>query len=300
MRLDAHHHLWDLSAVSYPWLEARGVRRFFGDPTPIQRDYLVEEFRRDAEAVGVTASIHVQAGTPFGLEEARWVQSVHDGPGEGRFPAAQVAHCDLAGEDVEAQLETLAELSSVRGIRQIVGRSAEEDLKTGTGSLLDDPAFERGLRLVAARGWSFDLQLLPEQMASAARLFERNPDLRVALCHVGSPHDRSPEGLAFWRGQLSLLSANPNMVCKLSGLGMFEPGWTADSVAPIVETVVEQFGPRRCMIGSNFPVDSLTSGYAEIWQAYDRLLGDLDAEDRAWVDGRTCAEFYRLPDPGAM
>ena len=37
MRLDAHHHLWDLSAVSYPWLEARGVRRFFGDPTPIQR-----------------------------------------------------------------------------------------------------------------------------------------------------------------------------------------------------------------------------------------------------------------------
>ncbi len=52
MRIDAHHHLWDLSAVSYPWLEARGVRRFFGDPTPIQRDYLVGEFRSDADAAG--------------------------------------------------------------------------------------------------------------------------------------------------------------------------------------------------------------------------------------------------------
>ena len=48
MRLDAHHHLWDLAAVHYPWLMARGVKRFFGDPTPIQRDYLLDEFRRDA------------------------------------------------------------------------------------------------------------------------------------------------------------------------------------------------------------------------------------------------------------
>ena len=294
MRLDAHHHLWDLSAVSYPWLEARGVHRFFGDPTPIQRDYPVEEFRRDAEAVGVTASVHVQAGTPFGLDEARWVQTVHDGPGEGMFPAAQVAHCDLAADDAEAQLDALAELSSVRGIRQIVGRSAEEDLKTGTGSLLDDPAFERGLRAVAGRGWSFDLQLLPEQMAAAARLLERIPELRVALCHAGSPHDRSADGLRHWRQELAPLANNPGVVCKLSGLGMFEPEWTATSVAPIVEAVLEAFGPRRCMIGSNFPVDSLTSGYADIWQAYEQLLDSLDPDDSARVFGGTARAFYAI------
>ena len=294
MRIDAHHHLWNLAAVTYPWLEARGVRRFFGDPTPIQRDYPVEEFRRDAEAVGVTESIHVQAGTPFGLDEARWVQTVHDGPGEGRFPAAQVAHCDLAAADAEAQLDTLAELSSVRGIRQIVGRSPAEDLVTGTGSLLDDLAFERGLRAVAARGWSFDLQLLPEQMASAARLLERIPELRVALCHAGSPHDRSADGLRYWHQQLGPLSDNPGVVCKLSGLGMFEPDWTASSIAPIVEAVLEAFGPGRCMIGSNFPVDSLTSGYAEIWQAYEQLLNALDPDDKSRVFGGTARAFYAI------
>lgn len=294
MRIDAHHHLWDLSAVSYPWLEARGVHRFFGDPTPIQRDYLVDEFRRDAEAVGVTASIHVQAGTPNGLPEARWVQSVHDGPGEARFPAAQVAQSDLTATDLEAQLDALAELSTIRGIRQIVGRSPEEDLMTGTGSLLDDPAFERGLQAVSARGWSFDLQLLPEQMEGAARLFERVPELRVALCHAGSPHDRTPEGLRYWRRQLSALSANPNLVCKLSGLGMFEPGWTAESIAPIVDTVLEQFGAERCMIGSNFPVDSLTSGYADIWQAYENLLGRLGPDALSKVFHGTCSKFYSI------
>ncbi len=294
MRIDSHHHLWNLSAVRYPWLEARGVRRFFGDPTPIQRDYTVEEFRRDAEAVGVAASIHVQAGTPFGLDEARWVQAVHDGAGKGRFPAAQVAHCDLTAADAEAQLDTLAELSSVRGIRQIVGRSPEEDLRTGTASLLGNPDFERGLRAVAARGWTFDLQLLPEQMAAAARLLEHVPELGVALCHAGSPHDRTAEGLRFWGEQLARLSANPNMLCKLSGLGMFEAGWTTESIAPIVDTVLERFGPDRCMIGSNFPVDSLTSSYAEIWDAYARVLGDLGAEETAAVESGNCARFYRL------
>ena len=35
--IDAHHHLWDLSAVHYPWLAAKGATRFFGDP--IQRQH---------------------------------------------------------------------------------------------------------------------------------------------------------------------------------------------------------------------------------------------------------------------
>ena len=65
--IDAHHHLWDLSAVHYPWLEATGVTRFFGDPTPIQRDYLFDEFSRDASAEGFTGSVHIQVGAADGL-----------------------------------------------------------------------------------------------------------------------------------------------------------------------------------------------------------------------------------------
>ena len=44
MRIDAHHHLWDLEKVNYPWLMAKGERRFFGDPSRIQRNYLWREF----------------------------------------------------------------------------------------------------------------------------------------------------------------------------------------------------------------------------------------------------------------
>ena len=65
--IDSHHHLWDLKAVEYPWLNAKGVKRFFGDPTPIQRNYLLDEFRLDAQKNGFGSSVHIQVGAKDGL-----------------------------------------------------------------------------------------------------------------------------------------------------------------------------------------------------------------------------------------
>lgn len=285
--IDAHHHLWDLDAVHYPWLMARGEARFFGDPTPIQRNFLIDEFRALAGAEGVTASVHIQVGADNGLAEARWVQAVADANPD--WPLAQVVFCDLTSDDLTGQLDAYQTLPSLRGLRQIVGRAPGEDAMTGTNALLDDPRFASGLRCAGQRGLSFDLQLIPELMAKTARVLEHAPDTRVALCHAGSPHDRSAQGLRDWTTQLKQLSALPWVTCKLSGLGMFEHDWTADSIRPIVETCLDQFGPGRVMFGSNFPVDSLYSDYATLARAYRSLV---PAEARQDVFHDTAARFY--------
>ncbi|WP_084862408.1 amidohydrolase family protein [Salibaculum halophilum] len=288
MRIDAHHHLWDLAAVHYPWLMARGVTRFFGDPGPIQRDYLLEEFRRDA--AGFDASVHIQVGAADGWAEAQWVQAVADAAPD--WPLAQVAFCDLTDQAHEDHLDRLQTLPSVRGVRQIVGRAPDEDAATGTNALLDDPAFAVGLRTLGTRGLSFDLQLIPELYAGMARVLDRAPDTPVALCHAGSPHDRSPAGLRAWADQLRLLSDRPQVTCKLSGLGMFDHAWTRDSLRPVIETCLDQFGPDRCMFGSNFPVDSLYSDYAAIVTAQEAIVPQT-AQTAVFQD--TAARFYALP-----
>ena len=81
------------------------------------------------------------------------------------------------------------------------------------------------------------------------------------------------------------------MHCKLSGLGMFDHEWTTDKIRPFVETCLEQFGPERCMFGSNFPVDSLTSDYATLVDAYSALI---PRELHEQVFGETARRFYRL------
>lgn len=290
MRIDAHHHLWDLTAVHYPWLMAQGVPRFFGDPAPIQRNYLLDEFSGDAKQHGISGSVHIQVGAEDPLQEALWVQAVADA--NPHWPMVQVAFCDLTSETLTEDLDRLQALSTLRGVRQIVGRAPGEDAQTGTNALLENPRFLAGLKELARRGLRFDLQLIPELMKDTAHVLAQVPDLKVALCHAGSPHDRTQEGLHDWAEELRALSRLPNVACKLSGLGMFDHTWTEQTIQPIVETCLEQFGQTRVMFGSNFPVDSLYSNYSKLALALELLVPD------GWhkaVFGANATEFYKFP-----
>jgi len=119
--IDAHHHLWDLNAVHYPWLMAKGEPRFFGDPASIQRDYLLPEFSADAKAQGIKGSVHIQVGAESGWDEAKWIDAVAEANPD--WPMVQVVFCDLTAQTRDAQLDQFQTLSSVKGTRQIVGRA---------------------------------------------------------------------------------------------------------------------------------------------------------------------------------
>ena len=95
---DAHHHLWDLSAVHYPWLNApKGTRRFFGDPTAVQKNYRVTDFQSDIDQLPITQSVHIQVGAAADqhLAETAWVQSqIDSAPVEGKtLPSAINGFC---------------------------------------------------------------------------------------------------------------------------------------------------------------------------------------------------------------
>ncbi len=291
--VDAHHHLWDLSACHYPWLMARGVVRFFGDPTPIQKNYLVADLRDDARGYELSASVHVQVGVADGdeLKETEWLQQV--GEAEG-LPTAIVAFCELDAADAAQRIAAQLQYSRVRGVRQIVGRSAEEDAVTGSAAVLDSVVWRENLELLGELGLSFDLQLTPGQVPRVAEVLAEAPDTPVALCHCGSPWDQSKSGLGAWRDGLRLLAALPNVYCKISGLGMFDHDWTVDSIRPIVETCIEVFGANRCMFGSNFPVDKLHASYDRVWRAYEEITAALDPEAQAQLFGDTARAFYGI------
>jgi Amidohydrolase len=56
---------------------------------------------------------------------------------------------------------------------------------------------------------------------------------------------------------VAAIRLRPNVMCKISGLGMGDPRWTVDSLRPMVEHLLESFGDERCFFGSNRPVDRL-------------------------------------------
>lgn len=267
--------------------------RFFGDPTPIQRNYLAAELREDAADYELAGSVHIQVGVGDGDEvnESRWLNEAANDQG---LPSALVAFCDLSSEFAQDVLDEQQAIERVRGIRHIVGRSAEEDARIGSDALLDDPVWTKNLASLRERDLSFDLQLIPLQADRAAAVLESLPGLRVALCHCGSPWDQSESGLANWRLGLERFAENPDVVCKISGLAMFDHNWSLDNFRKIVETCIDVFSPPRCMFGSNFPVDKLHKSYSEIWGAYETIAGQYSDVEQEMLFGKTAERFYRL------
>jgi predicted TIM-barrel fold metal-dependent hydrolase len=295
--VDAHHHLWNLNRIHYPWLMERGVVRFFGDPTPIQHDYLVGDFLDDIGDLPVTSSVHIQVGADSSdsIAETRWLQSEAQTTPLG-IPNAIVAFCNLADENSEEILDAQAESGNLRGIRQIVGRSPDEDAKRGTGALLDNSIWIENLARLPSRRLSFDLQLIPEQLPQVTEVLGDIPDLRVALCHCGSPHDQSKDGLASWRKGLARLAELPNVYCKLSGFCMFEQNWDAERVRQTTLTAIDIFGVDRCMFGSNFPVEKLYVSYQTLYSSYLDIAAEFSEPQQQNLLADTARRFYRISD----
>ncbi|MEM7728080.1 MAG: amidohydrolase family protein [Pseudomonadota bacterium] len=291
MFIDAHHHLWNLDAVEYPWLMAKGVERFFGDPAPIQKPYGVPEFRADMDGLTCVGSVHVQVGAAPGQEvaETRWLA---DQAQTYDLPSAIVAAADLASPDLPALLDAHKAVSArVRGVRHIVSRHASEDRPNEGAALLQSDAFQRGLQRLSDARLSFDLQLTPPLLEVVADVLMDFPDLDVALCHAGSPWDQTSDGLSRWRSGLDAIADLDRVTCKISGLGMFDRHWIPHSIAPIVRTVLEVFGADRTMWGSNFPVDSLYHDYAAMYEAVTELVPET-ARNGVFVE--TARTFYKL------
>jgi predicted TIM-barrel fold metal-dependent hydrolase len=269
----------------------------YGDYSAIRRDYLVEDFRRDIGTLPVIRSVHVQAehDPSDPLRETRWLQAVADAPGHGGFPHAIVAYADLAAApaEVEALLAAHCASANVRGIRQMLHQALVPALGL-PADYLADARWQRNVGLLARHDLAFDLQILPQQAELAARLAARHEAIRFVLVHAGQPRDRTHAGLYAWKRALAVLSKVPNVAIKISGLGMFDPGWTVATLRPIVLAAIDRFGPQRAMFGSNFPVDSLMRGYAPLWHAYDEITAGCSADERDALFYANAARVYRI------
>jgi L-fuconolactonase len=279
--VDAHVHLYDLDRLRYGWM---------AEAPKLNRSHGLADFDAARGAVAVDRFVFVEVAVDprLHLDETRWAQGLADA--DPRL-AGVVAHAPVEkGAAVEADLEALAALPSVRGVRRLI--QAEPD-----PSVILAPDFVEGVRRLARHGFSFDICVKHWQMTYAIELVRRCPEVSFVLDHIGKPDIR--HGLrAPWWDQIAEIAALPNVVCKISGVitEADHADWTPADVRPYVERALEVFGPARCMYGSDWPVSTLTHDYGA-WVAIldDALAGASDVEARAFWRG-VASRTYRLGD----
>jgi len=283
MRIDAHHHVWDLGVRDQPWTA--------GLPT-LRRSFGLAELRPDLAARGIDRTVLVQ--TLAVAEETPEFLALAAGEGAD-VVAGVVGWVELTARDVADRLARLREGPGgerLVGIRHLV--PSEPDPRW-----FARPDVQRGVAAVGAAGLAYDVLVRPAQLPAAFETVHTQPDVRFVLDHVAKPPIATGE-LEPWRSDLRRLAAAPNVAVKLSGM-VTEADverWTVADLRPYADVVLDAFGPERTMFGSDWPVCLLAADYGTVMAAAEELTSHLTEPERAAVFGGTVAAWYQLPVGG--
>jgi L-fuconolactonase len=279
MIIDAHHHLWQRSRGDYDWLDSR----INPVVAPIERDYLLEDYRRLAAANRIAGSVLVQAAQT--QAETRWLLA--QAHAADHFVRGVVGWIDMAAPDAADVLGALAQDPLLRSIRPMLQDIPEVDWVL-------HPRLDAALRALIDLDLSFDLLIRPAHLRSSLTLLTRYPDLRAIVDHCAKP------GIAQgmwqpWADGMRRIARETGAWCKLSGLTTeASPGWKVDDLRPYVEHVIEWFGPQRIVWGSDWPVVTLNADYRGWLDAAGQLISSLSPANQSAIMGRNAARFYRL------
>ena len=290
--VDSHHHIWRQKDL--PWLVGPMLPRIFGPYEPLRRDYPMSEYLADIAGAGVVKSVYVQANwAPAQAEhEVAFVQGTADETG---WPHAIVGYADLLAGDVRPALDRLKRYRLLRGVRmQLHWHENPQYRFAKSPEVADDPAFRRNFAALADYGLAFDLQVFAPQMDGAARLAADFPKTTFILQHAGMLEDISEAGRAAWRDGMQKLAAQPNVYAKLSGLGTFIHRNDPAHIAWIVRETVGLFDARRCLFGSNFPIEKLWTGFAALAGAYREAAALYSPEEQADMLHDVAARVYGI------
>jgi predicted TIM-barrel fold metal-dependent hydrolase len=290
--VDSHQHFWHPGVVDIPWLS--GQKASFGDPARIRGLYTPKEYLRDAEPLQIRGTVHVEAACrpEHALIEAVWATGIADAAG---LPSAIVAYADLESADLDAHLAVLERSPLLRGVRMRLNFDEATGRKIARApDVMASEAFRKGLRTVAAQGLVFNLSIFSTQLPAAAELAAAVPEATLVLEHFGWPVSADADSFAGWKKGMALLAAHSSVHVKISGFWAVDREWRQDRIAPWVKETFALFGPKRCMFGSNLPIEKLMCPLPRQVEILSNILAAESAADVHDFFVANATRTYRL------
>jgi L-fuconolactonase len=274
VRIDAHQHFWRFDPVRDAWITP--------DMAAIRRDFLPADLEPLLSASGIDGVVAVQADQS--VAETDFLLGLAAGHA---FIKGVVGWIDLRASDVTRQLAEWSGNPRLKGFRHIAQGEPDDFL------VHDDVV--RGVTTIGRHGYSYDILVYPRQLAAAAQLATRCPNVRFILDHCAKPPIASGE-LDTWRAGLRALAAHENTCCKLSGL-VTEATWTSwtdDQLVPVLDEALDAFGAGRLMFGSDWPVCLLAADYARVAGTVRHWAMRLSESEQSCIFGETAISAYQL------
>jgi L-fuconolactonase len=276
LRIDAHQHFWKFDAFRHAWIS--------DDMKVIQRDFMPGDLEPVLEAAGIDGCVLVQVDQ---TEDENDLQLEHAAKHD--FIKGVVGWVDLQSPEVEEKLVHYQRFPKMKGFRHIL--QGEKDR-----ALMLKPAFKRGVGLLRQFGYTYDILIFPDQLGYTREFTAACPDQLFVIDHVAKPYIRDKRLTAEWNAAIRAVAAQENVYCKISGMvteADFK-NWKPEELHPYIDTVVEAFGPKRIMYGSDWPVCLVAASYEQWHELMTDYFSRFSKTEQAAFFGGNAIQFYNL------
>lgn len=249
----------------------------------IRRDFLIPELRAAAHDGGIVGTVVVQARQT--IEETQWLLGL---AGDNELIRGVVGWVPLIEPGVKIHLEIFSAHPKLKGVRHVLHDEADDSY-----ILRDD--FNRGVGLLKDFGLQYDILIFERHLPQTIQFVDRHPNQLFVVDHMAKPrikqYARSP-----WAEKITELAQRENVYCKLSGM-VTEANWnnwTENDLLPYFDTVLNAFGPKRLMFGSDWPVILVACDYKRWADMVRSWINELSPAEQTAVTGGTAKAVYSL------
>ena len=279
MRIDSHHHIWDLSVRDQDWITGEELQ-------PIRRNFLMADLREAIAESKIDKTVLVQTVTNYAETPELLALAQEDG-----LVAGVVGWLNIDAPDAIEHLHKYLDLpgaSYLKGIRDIAQDHVDSNYLAREGSI-------RNVKKLGALGITYDLLTKTPELAGAIEMVKSCPDVQFVMDHISKPYISKAE-MQPWKKLITELASFPNVVCKISGL-VTEANWIEWEVKdfrPYTDHLIEIFTPKRLMFGSDWPVATLAASYSEVVELAEALTSGLSPSENESFWSKTAIDAYKL------
>ncbi|MET2984574.1 amidohydrolase family protein [Aureibaculum conchae] len=275
MIIDAHQHFWKYSPINHAWID--------DNMSVIRKDFLPSDLKKVYQANNIDGCVAVQADQT--LEETDFLLAMAN---ENDFIKGVVGWVDLQATNVDEVLQHYTTSRKLNGFRHIV--QGEPD-----PNFLLRPSFLNGVSKLEKYNFTYDILVFPHQLLTTLEFVKKFPNQKFVIDHIAKPHikDGFYEG---WAVLMTTIAQQPNVYCKISGM-ITEADykqWTPKQIEPYMTLVLEAFGAKRLLFGSDWPVCLVAGNYKKVKDLVTNFIGTLSENEQADIMGNNAVEFYSL------
>ena len=279
MRIDSHHHVWDLSVRPQTWMKGDELK-------PISRSILMDELEPELEKAKIDFTVIVQTvPTPDETPEFLDLSLTHP------KICAVVGWLDLESIDIRPQLEKYLSHPGAKNLVSI--RDIAQDKPDPNWFLRND--IIKNIHRIAEYGLTFDILTKPPQLAAAVEMVKQSPRNTFVLDHISKPYIAKNE-MQPWADQISEIASHENVFVKVSGLFTEANwhNWSHQTFAPYLDHILNTFTPARMMFGSDWPVCLLAATYTDTINLMEEFVKEFSVSEQELFWANTAKRAYKL------